>query len=262
MRGTLLSSSILRIKKSAGKVNLPTSTSKFSAIPTGYWNDLSANLMLILVGLRLLRDNLTYSEYGIRLMLAPRLAKALKEKVLLKLHGIRKLPGSLSLVSLTGFRFGVFGYGVGSSSSSSLSKLIGVSLLIIRVNCFGAFPSYEAKHRLEIRDSVLCLVKAGFLQGSRSKRVGAKNRLIESGSELSCFDSSFVGSSTEFLLPYRDSEWLPLIANSLAVQFQGIVDCGTRSRTCVQHSQQTLNGFIIYCGKKIFKSIKNVTGSG
>ncbi|GJS52361.1 hypothetical protein Tco_0625723 [Tanacetum coccineum] len=43
------------------------------------------------------RDNLAYSEYGIRLMLAPRLAKALQEKVLSKLHGIRKLPGSPSL---------------------------------------------------------------------------------------------------------------------------------------------------------------------
>ncbi|GKG23769.1 hypothetical protein Tco_0391805, partial [Tanacetum coccineum] len=32
--------------------------------------------------------------YGMRLMLAPRLAKALQEKVLLKLHGIRKLLGS------------------------------------------------------------------------------------------------------------------------------------------------------------------------
>ncbi|GJY75948.1 hypothetical protein Tco_0481064 [Tanacetum coccineum] len=88
MRGTLLSYFILRIIKSAGKVNLPTS---------GYWNDLSANLTLILVGLRVLRDNLAYSEYGIRLMLAPRSAKALQEKVLLKLHGIRKLPGSPSL---------------------------------------------------------------------------------------------------------------------------------------------------------------------
>ncbi|GJY39699.1 hypothetical protein Tco_0426063 [Tanacetum coccineum] len=39
MRGTLLSSSISRITKSAGKVNLPTSTSIFSAIPIGYWND-------------------------------------------------------------------------------------------------------------------------------------------------------------------------------------------------------------------------------
>nr|GEV96070.1 hypothetical protein [Tanacetum cinerariifolium] len=36
-------------------------------------------------------------EYGIRLMLAPRSAKALQEKVLLNVEGIRKLPGSPSL---------------------------------------------------------------------------------------------------------------------------------------------------------------------
>nr|GEX05010.1 hypothetical protein [Tanacetum cinerariifolium]GEX05018.1 hypothetical protein [Tanacetum cinerariifolium] len=48
-------------------------------------------------GLRVLRDSFAYKEYGIRLMLAPRSAKALHEKVLLKLHGIRKLPGSPSL---------------------------------------------------------------------------------------------------------------------------------------------------------------------
>ncbi|GJQ90364.1 hypothetical protein Tco_0001503 [Tanacetum coccineum] len=35
--------------KSAGKVNLPTSTSIFLAIPTGYWNDQSANITLILI---------------------------------------------------------------------------------------------------------------------------------------------------------------------------------------------------------------------
>ncbi|GJX47906.1 zinc finger, CCHC-type containing protein [Tanacetum coccineum] len=57
MRGTLLSSSISRITKSAGKVNLPTSTSIFSAIPIGYWNDRYANIMLILVGLRFSRDS-------------------------------------------------------------------------------------------------------------------------------------------------------------------------------------------------------------
>ncbi|GKE25540.1 hypothetical protein Tco_1440924, partial [Tanacetum coccineum] len=47
-------------------------------------------------GLRVLRDSFAYKEYGIRLMLAPRSAKALQEKVLLKLHGIRKLHGSPS----------------------------------------------------------------------------------------------------------------------------------------------------------------------
>ncbi|GKB58764.1 hypothetical protein Tco_0914950 [Tanacetum coccineum] len=88
--------SSFKITKSAGKVNLPTSMSIFLAILTGYWNDLSSNLKLILVGLRVLRDSFAYKEYGIRLMLAPRSAKALQEKVLLKLHRIRKLHGSLS----------------------------------------------------------------------------------------------------------------------------------------------------------------------
>nr|GEW65788.1 hypothetical protein [Tanacetum cinerariifolium] len=47
-------------------------------------------------GFRVSRESFAYKEYGIRLMLAPRSAKSLQEKVLLKLHGIRKLPGSLS----------------------------------------------------------------------------------------------------------------------------------------------------------------------
>ncbi|GKA04633.1 hypothetical protein Tco_0683753 [Tanacetum coccineum] len=97
VEGTLLSYSISRITKSARKMNLPTSTSIFLAILTGYWNDLSGNLTLILVGLRVSRDSLAYTEYGIRLMLAPRSTRALQENVLLKLHGIRKLPRSSSL---------------------------------------------------------------------------------------------------------------------------------------------------------------------
>ncbi|GJZ86969.1 hypothetical protein Tco_0658579 [Tanacetum coccineum] len=46
-------------------------------------------------GLRVSRDSFAYKEYSIRLMLALISAKALQEKVL-KLHGIRKLPGSPS----------------------------------------------------------------------------------------------------------------------------------------------------------------------
>nr|GEW76545.1 hypothetical protein [Tanacetum cinerariifolium] len=46
-------------------------------------------------GLRVSRDSFAYEEYGIRLMLALISAKELQEKVL-KLHGIRKLLGSLS----------------------------------------------------------------------------------------------------------------------------------------------------------------------
>nr|GEY60354.1 reverse transcriptase [Tanacetum cinerariifolium] len=103
MRGTFLSFSISRITKSTEKVNLPTSTSIFSVIPIGYWNDMSANLTLILVGLRVSRDSFAYKEYDIRLMLAPRSAKALQEKVLLKLHGIRKLHGQTTMRITTSY---------------------------------------------------------------------------------------------------------------------------------------------------------------
>nr|GEV11402.1 hypothetical protein [Tanacetum cinerariifolium] len=77
-------------------VNLPPSMSTLSAILIGYWKDLSANLTLIFVGLRVPMESFAYKEYGIRFMLARRSAKALQEKALLKLHGMRKLPGSLS----------------------------------------------------------------------------------------------------------------------------------------------------------------------
>nr|GEW40250.1 hypothetical protein [Tanacetum cinerariifolium] len=63
----------------------------------GYWNDRSANLSFILVGLRVLRDSFVYREYGIRLMLVPRSDKGLQEKVLPNVQGIRELSGSLSL---------------------------------------------------------------------------------------------------------------------------------------------------------------------
>nr|GEU84992.1 reverse transcriptase domain-containing protein [Tanacetum cinerariifolium] len=67
-------------------------------IITGYWNDRSANLTLIFVGLRVLIDNFAYREYGIRLMLAPRSEKALQEKVLMNIQGIRKLLSSAFLL--------------------------------------------------------------------------------------------------------------------------------------------------------------------
>ncbi|GKE52382.1 hypothetical protein Tco_1487538 [Tanacetum coccineum] len=47
-------------------------------------------------GFRVSRDNFEYKEYDMRLMLEPRFARALHEKALMKLHGMRKLPGSPS----------------------------------------------------------------------------------------------------------------------------------------------------------------------
>nr|GEX74718.1 hypothetical protein [Tanacetum cinerariifolium] len=55
------------------------------------------NKKIVRKGLRVSRDNFKCKEYDIRLMLAPRPAKAFHEKSLLKLRRIRKLPGSPSL---------------------------------------------------------------------------------------------------------------------------------------------------------------------
>nr|GEV52618.1 ribonuclease H-like domain-containing protein [Tanacetum cinerariifolium] len=131
-------------------------------------------------GLRVSIDSLAYNEYGIRFMLAPRSAKPLQEKVLLKFHGMRKLPGSLSF---GGTLFWI------TAELSSLKKAGEICLILCHRIChqywigsrlycnyfvrsntnyrdlilgrgnrcknksyesFGALPSYEAKHRLRI----------------------------------------------------------------------------------------------------------------
>nr|GFA10859.1 hypothetical protein [Tanacetum cinerariifolium] len=86
-------------------------------------------------GLRVLRDSFAYKEYGIRLMLAPRSAKALQEKVLLKLHGIRKVPGSLSF---GGTLFWII------AELSSLSKAAEICsiLCLLRMSSLRNFHSY------------------------------------------------------------------------------------------------------------------------
>nr|GEX40615.1 hypothetical protein [Tanacetum cinerariifolium] len=90
-------------------------------------------------GLRVSRDSFAYKEYGIRLMLAPRSAKALQEKVLLIFHGIRKLSGS---PSFDGTLFWII------AELSSLRKAAEIcSVLYYDHGSFGAFLSYEAKNR-------------------------------------------------------------------------------------------------------------------
>nr|GEU94156.1 hypothetical protein [Tanacetum cinerariifolium] len=84
-------------------------------------------------GLRVSRDSFAYKEYGIRLMLAPRSAKALQEKVLLKLHGIRKLPGS---PSLGGTLFWII---VELSSLKKAAEIFLISCLFL-MNSFRSFP--------------------------------------------------------------------------------------------------------------------------
>ncbi|GJY75945.1 hypothetical protein Tco_0481061 [Tanacetum coccineum] len=159
MRGTLLSSSILRIMKSVGKVNLPTSTSIFLTIPTGYWNDLSANLTLILVGESFVE--ITWNK---------------------KTSGVFEFRHSDQDIDK---RFFVFIIAI------EIDMSFRIGLLIIWVNCFGAFPSYEAKHRLEIHFHVE--KKLGFLRGVGRKELIGFN---ESSSKHSFF--VLVASFVEF----------------------------------------------------------------
>nr|GEU69272.1 hypothetical protein [Tanacetum cinerariifolium] len=141
IKGTLLSSSISRITKSIKKVNFPTSTSIFfaipisifSTIPTRYYNDRSASRTLILVGLRALRDNFAYREYGMRLILALRSDKALQEKVLLKVHRMRKLPGSPNFTTVSGIVLPDLESGKDTISCPH-RLIIGVSHRIVKLN--------------------------------------------------------------------------------------------------------------------------------
>nr|GEZ39050.1 hypothetical protein [Tanacetum cinerariifolium] len=146
-------------------------------------------------GLRVSRDSFAYKEYGIRLMMAPRSARALHEKVLLKLHRIRKLPGSLS-----------------SSSSSSLSKLMGVAfcwsfgLTGFRVVSSWVWLSVARKGskrltRLLVNESVELSFKI-YLRG-RLKGAGGKNWLMKAVQSLShvLIVPSFNSSSHFLLLP-------------------------------------------------------------
>nr|GEV19392.1 hypothetical protein [Tanacetum cinerariifolium] len=78
-------------------------------------------------GLRVSRDNFTYKEYGMRFMLSPRSARALHEKALLKLHGMGKLPRSLSFGG-TLFR--------SMTKLSSLRKAVEADSFILGVSVF------------------------------------------------------------------------------------------------------------------------------
>ncbi|GKD61987.1 hypothetical protein Tco_1299496, partial [Tanacetum coccineum] len=118
--------------------------------------------------LRVLRDNFAYKEYGIRLMLAPRSAKALQEKVLLKLYGIRKLPGSLSFGGTLLWIIAELSL-LRKAHSHAHYEL---AVVDYDHGIFEAFPSYEAKHQLEIRFHVKR--KHGFLQGVGRKELGER----------------------------------------------------------------------------------------
>ncbi|GJU11054.1 hypothetical protein Tco_1133450 [Tanacetum coccineum] len=92
MIGTNLSSSISKTMKSIRKMNLPTFTKRFSQTPMGYLTDRPASWILILVGLNLEIPNRWKRECGIRLILAPKSARAFFTARGPMRHGNVKLP--------------------------------------------------------------------------------------------------------------------------------------------------------------------------
>ncbi|GKB48597.1 hypothetical protein Tco_0899350, partial [Tanacetum coccineum] len=107
-------------------------------------------------------------------MLAPRSAKASHEKALLKLHGMRKLPGS---PSFGGTLFGIKAElsllrkedEICSSSSSSFSKMIGVSeSLGMVITEPGIRATTRSVVRFFVRMELFCFVDEVFDSGSGS----------------------------------------------------------------------------------------------
>ena len=94
--GISLSSSISNTMKSAGKINLSTFTSTYSITPRGFFNDLSTNYRVTVVGLASPNPSPLKMDKGMRLILAPKSHRALSKIEFHILHGIVKLPESFS----------------------------------------------------------------------------------------------------------------------------------------------------------------------
>ena len=94
--GISLSSSMSNTMKSAGKMNLSTFTKTSSITPLGCFNDLSASWRVTVVGRASPNPKRLNMDKGIRLMLAPKSHSALSKIAFPIVHGIVKLPGSLS----------------------------------------------------------------------------------------------------------------------------------------------------------------------
>nr|GEV53682.1 hypothetical protein [Tanacetum cinerariifolium] len=204
------------------------SSSRISSMT--YWNDWSANLTLILVGLKVSRDNFTYKEYGMRLMLAPRSAKALHEKALLKLHGMRKLPGYQGL----------------NHDRGNYCK-----------------NEYDGS-QTSVRDSFSCWEKARTSPRSQSKRAGGKTRLMKAFRSSSLV--SIVPSLARFLLlliGFGSTIELVSFDESQLVTFNGEFVCGFRNGDYGTGSQSdnmigSLHGFVIH-GIVVLKGNEKVT---
>ena len=96
MIGISLSSSISETMKSAGKMNLSTLTITSSITPLGCFSDLSTNWGVIVVGRASPNPNHLNIDSNMRLILAPRSHKAFAKMEFPIVHGIVKLPRSLS----------------------------------------------------------------------------------------------------------------------------------------------------------------------
>ena len=94
--GISLSSSMSRTMKSSGKINLSTLTKTSSITPLGCFKDLSASWRVTVVGRASPNPKRLKMDKGIRLMLAPKSHSALSKITFPIVHGIVKLPGSLS----------------------------------------------------------------------------------------------------------------------------------------------------------------------
>ncbi|GJS91186.1 putative reverse transcriptase domain-containing protein [Tanacetum coccineum] len=94
--GTLSSSTMSRITKSTGEINLSIFTKMFLMIPLGDCIDLSAISISILIGLGLPKPRRLNKENGIMLILAPKSANALLTAILPIIQGRKKLPESFS----------------------------------------------------------------------------------------------------------------------------------------------------------------------
>ncbi|GKF87857.1 hypothetical protein Tco_0258734, partial [Tanacetum coccineum] len=82
--------------KSAGNWNFPTIKRTSLARPIGSVIERSASSSIMQVGVSSGRERSSQTEYGIRLMLAPRSAKALHVLIPENSHGIRNRPWSPS----------------------------------------------------------------------------------------------------------------------------------------------------------------------
>nr|GFC94328.1 hypothetical protein [Tanacetum cinerariifolium] len=93
IRGTLGSASKLTTTKSVGKWNFPTLTNTSSVTPLGQAIDLSSSSRVIRVGVSSGSESFFQIDKGMRLMLAPKSARAWHTSIPRKSQGIRNLPG-------------------------------------------------------------------------------------------------------------------------------------------------------------------------